>query len=145
MSNQWLIAGGVIALITVGGLWLHLDAVSAERDAAQHAQAVEHAESLRRQRVIDTLNHSLEQLNEQQQANGRELAELRAAASQATQTAEDLQRENRAIREWANARLPDELARLYQHGPLTGTAGYRDYLRDTRAVRTARRTPQGQR
>ncbi len=145
MSNQWLIASGVIALITVGGLWLRLDTISAERDAAQHAQAVEHAESLRRQRVIDTLNHSLEQLNEQQQANGRELAELRAAASQATQTAEDLQRENRAIREWANARLPDELARLYQHGPLTGTAGYRDYLRDTRAVRTARRTPQGQR
>ena len=144
MNNQWVIAGGVIALIAVGGLWLRLDTVEAERDAALQAQAVEHAESLRRQRVIDTLNHNLEQLNEQQ-VNGRELADLRATASQAKQNAEDLQRENRAIREWAGTRLPDELAKLYDHGPLTGTAGYRDYLRDTRAVHAPRRTPQGQR
>ena len=145
MNNQWLIASGVIALITVGGLWLRLDTVSAERDAAQQAQAIEHAESLRRQLVIDRLTHNIEQLSQQQQANGRELAGLRADASQAKQSAEDIERENRAIREWAGASLPDRIAKLYEHGPLTGTAGYRHYLRDTRAVHPARREAKGQR
>ena len=145
MNNQWLIAGGVVVLITVGGLWLRLDTVSAERDAAQQAQAVEHAESLRRQLVIDRLTLNIEQLNQQQQANGRELAGLRTEASQAKQSAEDLERENRAIREWAGASLPDGIARLYEHGPLTGAAGYRHYLRDTRTVHPARRETKGQR
>lgn len=51
---------------------------------------------------------------------------IRALAAAREQTFRRLIDENKEIREWANAAVPEPIVRLREHGPITGAAAYRE-------------------
>lgn len=63
--------------------------------------------------------------------------EIRNALDQRTFDIERLKNENPEVRSWADALLPDSVARLRQRPALTGSAAYAEYLRTRDAVQPA--------
>lgn len=63
--------------------------------------------------------------------------DFRNALDQRTFDFERLKNENPEIRNWADALLPDPVARLRHRPALTGSAAYAEYLRTRDAVQSA--------
>lgn len=95
---------------------------------AQHAALTEQASQLKS--LAD-----LAERNNAEQARLRSLAvDTQAALTERQKTLARLQRENEALKRWADTALPDDIIRLRQRPALTGGRTYREWLSQANAL-----------
>ncbi len=107
--------------------------------AAQQAALTEQASQLK------TLA-DLSERNNAEQARLRSLAaDTQAALTERQKTLARLQRENEALKRWADTALPDDIIRLRQRPAITGGRAYREWLSPADALPVSGGQPANQR
>lgn len=127
----------VLVIVVTWALWQRSQAAEARADLAEQRLAESQQRERESQVVINALWDNATRLDAQRRALARQRAELERAASDRLTTIQELQRENHALREWADTRLPAAVIRLRRRPAVTGAADYRQALRDAEPVHAA--------
>lgn len=131
----WLVLIGT-GVVGAGGWFAWQEYRSALTDAASAQQALDtaQAESAQRQLVIHALWQNAQRLEDQRRHLNDTKADLQRIASNRLARLRELIHENAELRAWAGTRLPDAVIRLRERPAVTGTADYRQALRDAQPV-----------
>lgn len=131
----------VLVVVVTWALWQRSQAAEARADLAEQRLAESQQRERESQVVIDALWDNATRLDAQRQALARQRADLERAASDRLTTIQELHRENQALREWADTRLPAAVIRLRRRPAVTGAAAYLKALRDPDPLHAAGQQP----
>lgn len=133
-----LIVKSLITALFIGALgvvlWIQRDALIAEK-----------ARLARAEQAVSDKDDAIKTLTEAARKNAVSLGKLQAdregiavTLTERERTIENLQHENANIRSWADTPLPDAIARMRDHAAITGADDYRQRVRASDAMQSAR-------
>ncbi|WP_136067087.1 Rz-like lysis system protein LysB [Modicisalibacter radicis] len=137
--NRLIAAVLILALVVLvtWALWQRGEAAEARAHLAEQRLAESQQNERESQLVIGALWDNAARLDTQRRALASQQAELERTASDRLATIQELQRENQALREWADTRLPAAVVRLRKRPAVTGADAYRQSLRDSESLHAA--------
>lgn len=141
--NRLIITAALIAGLALGGwaLWQRGSAANERADRIAQERDAAHQENQSRQVVIDALWDNARRLESQRRALDEQQTELAHTASNRLEQIREIQRDDDNTKDWASTRLPDAVIRLRSRPAVTGTAAYRQSVRDPDALHPAGQSP----
>lgn len=130
------IAIAVLSLVVLvtWALWERSEAADARADLAEQKLDESRQREQQAQLIIDALWNNAKRLESQRRALAEHKNALERTASDRLATIREMQRDNQALREWADTRLPADVIRLRERPAVTGADAYHQSLRDAQPL-----------